>query len=116
MLNSILKELNSLSPSIEASAIVSLDGLVMASHFPANVDEDRLAAMSAAMLSLAERAASELDRGDVQQIFVRGTKGYIILTHAGDDAVLTVTTASDAKLGLVLLDVKRSVKDVIDLL
>ncbi|MGV6857462.1 MAG: roadblock/LC7 domain-containing protein [bacterium] len=116
MLNSILENLNSVSPSVEASAIISIDGLVMASRFPNSVDDDRLAAMSAAMLSLAEKAADELERGNVQQIFVRGEKGYIILTHAGEDAVLTVMTRPDAKLGLVLLDIKRSVKDVCDLL
>jgi predicted regulator of Ras-like GTPase activity (Roadblock/LC7/MglB family) len=47
-----LKDLQVSSPDIEASAVVSVDGLTMASSLPADVEEDRVSAMSAAMLSL----------------------------------------------------------------
>ena len=51
MLNSILSELNGTSADIEASGIISTDGLMMAAQLPAGLDEDRVGAMSAAMLS-----------------------------------------------------------------
>jgi len=55
-----LRDLHASSPDIEASAIVSVDGLIIASALPAGSEDDRVSAMSAAMLSLGERIASEL--------------------------------------------------------
>jgi len=108
----ILKELQKGTPDIEASAIVSVDGLIMASALPQDVEEDRVAAMSAAMLSLGERTAQELNRGKLDQVFIRGVDGYVLLMNAGEDAVLTTLVTKDAKLGLIFLDMKRAVDDL----
>ena len=112
MLTSILAELNGSSADIEASAIVSTDGLMMAALLPGNMDEDRVGAMSAALLSLGDRTAKELARGGLEQVLIKGDKGYILMTHAGDDAVLTVLAKPQAKLGLIFLDVKRAAESV----
>jgi len=112
MLTSILAELNGSSADIEASAIVSTDGLMMAALLPSNMDEDRVGAMSAALLSLGDRTAKELARGGLEQVLIKGDKGYILMTHAGDDAVLTVLAKPQAKLGLIFLDVKRAAESV----
>jgi len=107
-----LKALSMNTPDIEASAVVSVDGLIMASALPADVEEDRVSAMSAAMLSLGERIANELRRGQLDQVFVRGEDGYVILMAIGEEAVLTALAQSRAKLGLVFLDVSRCAEDV----
>jgi hypothetical protein len=112
MLTSILAELNGSSADIEASAIVSTDGLMMAALLPANMDEDRVGAMSAALLSLGDRTAKELARGGLEQVLIKGDKGYILMTYAGEDAVLTVLAKPQAKLGLIFLDVKRAAESV----
>jgi len=112
MLTSILSELNGSSADIEASAIVSTDGLMMAALLPGGMDEDRVGAMSAALLSLGDRTAKELARGGLEQVLIKGDKGYILMTHAGDDAVLTVLAKPQAKLGLIFLDVKRAAESV----
>jgi len=111
-LNAILRNLSATSGEIEAAAIISTDGLVMASWVPEGIDDDRLGAMSAAMLSLGERAAVELGRGELEQVLVKGRQGFIILIHAGSDAVLTVLTSATARLGLIFLDVKRTAAEV----
>jgi predicted regulator of Ras-like GTPase activity (Roadblock/LC7/MglB family) len=80
-----LKALSMNTPDIEASAVVSVDGLIMASALPADVEEDRVSAMSAAMLSLGERIANELRRGQLDQVFVRGEDGYVILMAIGEE-------------------------------
>ena len=108
----ILKDLESGTPEIEASAIVSVDGLIVASALPKDVEEDRVAAMSAAMLSLGETTAQELRRGSLDQVFIRGEKGYVLLISAGEDAVLTSLVRKEAKLGLIFLDMKRAVEDI----
>jgi len=107
-----LKDLQMGTPDIEASAVVSVDGLIMASALPPDVEEDRVSAMSAAMLSLGERIASELGRGVLDQVYVRRANGYVILASVGEEAVLTVLARKDAKLGLVFLDMRRAAEDL----
>ena len=53
-----LRDFRSSIPDVEASAVVSADGLIIASDLPAGVEEDRVSAMSAAMLSLGDRIAN----------------------------------------------------------
>jgi uncharacterized protein len=107
-----LRDLQAGTTDIEASAVVSVDGLIMASALPANVEEDRVSAMSAAMLSLGERIAGELGRGSLDQLYVRGGKGYVILMAVGADAVLTALVREDARLGLIFLDMRRAATDL----
>jgi predicted regulator of Ras-like GTPase activity (Roadblock/LC7/MglB family) len=107
-----LRELQISTPDVEASAIVSVDGLIIASSLPAGVEEDRVSAMSAAMLSLGERIASELRRGILDQVYIRGENGYVFLSAVGEEAVLTVLARKEAKLGLVFLDMKRAALDL----
>ncbi len=116
MLLSILNDLNGSSGDIDASAVVSTDGLMMASLLPQTMDEDRVAAMSAAMLSLGQRSSQELAKGDLEQVLVKGEHGYILMTHAGDEAVVTVLTKQNAKLGLIFLDVKRAAEAIVKLI
>jgi uncharacterized protein len=104
-----LRDLQASSGDVEAAAIVSVDGLSMASSLPADIEEDRVSAMSAAMLSLGERISSELGRGELEQVMVKGESGYVILTAVGEEAVLTVLARKDAKLGLIFLDINRTV-------
>src|SRR5690606_6012226 len=107
-----LRDLQGTTPEIEASAVVSVDGLIMASSLPAGIEEDRVSAMSAAMLSLGERIASELGRGMLDQVYVKGLNGYVILMSVGDEAVLTTLVRQNARLGLIFLDMRRSADDL----
>ena len=110
-----LRSMQAAAPDIEASAVVSVDGLIMASSLPANVEEDRVSAMSAAMLSLGERIASELGRGSLEQVYIKGKTGFIILTSVGSEAVLTALARQEAKLGLIFLEMRRAAEDLVKL-
>jgi uncharacterized protein len=112
----VLKDLETATSDIEASAVVSDDGFIIASVLPQDIDEDRVGAMSATMLSLGERASKELNKGDLEQTFVKGKDGYIIMSFVGTSAVLTVITSKDAKLGLVFLEMKRTTEELLKLL
>jgi len=111
-----LRNLSASSPDVEASAIVSVDGLTMASALPQNVEEDRVAAMSAAMLSLGERIANELGRGKLDQVYIKGEGGYVILMAVGREAVLTVMARPETQLGLLFLEMRRTTDDLAALL
>lgn len=116
MLTAVLSDLNGTSADIEASAVISTDGLMMAALLPAGMDEDRVGAMSAAMLSLGNRTSEELSRGSLEQVLVKGQHGYVLMTHAGEDAVLSVLAKPNARLGLIFLDVKRAAQAVMKLI
>ncbi len=107
-----LRQLQASTPDIEASALVSVDGLIMASALPEGVEDDRVSAMSAAMLSLGERIAQELQRGELEQVYIKGDDGYVILTAVGEEAVLTALVRPEAKLGLVFLEMRRAAEDL----
>jgi hypothetical protein len=111
-----LQELQASSSDIQASAVVSVDGLTIASALPQGVEEDRVSAMSAAMLSLGERIASELGRGTLDQVYIKGEEGYVMLMSIGEDAVLTTLSRAKAKLGLIFLDMRRATEDLSELM
>jgi hypothetical protein len=112
MLTTILNELNGTSTDIEASGVISIDGLMIAALMPSELDEERIGAMSAAMLSLGDRTAQELSRGALEQVMIKGSSGYVLMTGAGDEAMLTVMAKPKAKLGLIFLDVKRAAERI----
>lgn len=115
-LDRVLAELVGQVPEIEAASVVSFDGLAMASALPVGFDEDRVAAMSAALLSLGERAAEGLGRGALSQVYVEGENGTVFLISADDEAVLVAVAAKGAKVGLMLFEVRRAAAAVAEVL
>lgn len=110
-----LRAMQASASDIEASAVVSVDGLIMASALQQDAEEDRVSAMSAAMLSLGERIAQELGRGQLEQVYIKGNNGFIVLISIGDEAVLTALARQDGKLGLVFLEMRRAAEDLVKL-
>src|SRR5580692_323083 len=115
-LDRAIADLLSQAPEVEAAAVVSFDGLPMASALPATMDEDRVAAMSAALLSLGERAAEGLGRGGLNQVYIEGESGTVFLVSADDEAVLVAVAAPGAKVGMMLYEVRRAAASVAEVL
>jgi hypothetical protein len=115
-LDRAIRELLTQTAEIEAAAVVSFDGLPMASALPAGMDEDRVAAMSAALLSLGERATVGLGRGELNQVFIEGEEGTVFLVSADNEAVLVAVAAKGAKTGMMLYEVKRTAAAVANVL
>jgi predicted regulator of Ras-like GTPase activity (Roadblock/LC7/MglB family) len=111
-LESILQNLVTSTSDVQGAALVSPDGLPLASTLPSGMDEERVSAMSAAMLSLGERIGNELARGAIDRLYVEGDKGYGILTSCGEEAVLLVLASKAAKQGLLMLEIKRVTGDL----
>ena len=112
LMQQVLRNFTANTADVEGAAVVSLDGLILASVLPAGTDEDRVSAMAAALLSLGERTATELQRGTLEQVYVKGNSGYIILMQAGSEAVLETIAGPQSKLGMVLLDMKRAAHEL----
>ncbi len=114
-LEKILKDLKA-AGDIEASAIVSRDGLLIAADISQNVNAEAFAAMTATMLGAAETATSELGKGIPDRVIVEGKEGKIIATGAGPKALLVVMTTPRANLGLVLLEMSKASDKIKELL
>ncbi len=112
----VLRSLRASSVDIAGSAIVSTDGFIVAALLPAEIDEELVSGMAAALLGVGERIAIELVGGGMEQTYVRGKQGYVILNAIGQDALLIVLTTPEARLGLVFLDIKRRVAELAKLL
>lgn len=106
-ISSILQNFVTGTADIQGAALVTPDGLPLATSLPGGMDDERVSAMSAAMLSLGDRIGAELSRGNIDRIFVEGKQGFGILTNCGTDAVLLVLASEAAKQGLLMLEIKR---------
>ena len=111
-ISKLLRTLSTTTPDVEAAAVIDNDGLMIASALKADIEDDRVAAMSAALLGMSERIVRELKRGNFSLVMLRGSEGYTILSRCGPDAVLTVLATDTAKLGLIFLDVTRTTKEI----
>ncbi|MEM1884402.1 MAG: roadblock/LC7 domain-containing protein [Candidatus Jordarchaeales archaeon] len=115
-IENVLRKLLEEVPQIEGAAVVSVEGLPIASSLPPEIDDVRLAAITAAILSLGERAVQEFEKGFVDEVYVRGSEGYILVMGAGPNAVLTVSASKDANLGVVRLYMKRAAEKLAELI
>ena len=111
-LSEIINNFVSGTNDIRGAALVTPDGLPLANSLPSSMDEDRVSAMSAAMLSLGERIGGELSRGTIERIYVDGDDGYSVLTSCGQDAVFLVLASKSAKQGILQLEIKRTVEEL----
>ncbi len=111
-LSSILQGFVSATNDVQGAALVTPDGLPLAATLPGSMDDERVSAMSAAMLSLGERIGQELSRGGIDRIYVEGNQGYGILTSCGEDAVFLVLASEAAKQGILMLEIKRAVNEL----
>ncbi len=104
----ILRTLNGKSPEMEASAVMFRDGISIASVLGDGIDPDRLGAMCAALLGLADRTANELARGELKLVLLHGSKGVLLLVHVGTTHVLALSAKPGINLGMVLMEAKKT--------
>lgn len=119
LLEDILRRLHKTVDGLHGTVVVSIEGFVVASYSGEGrarssnpVDSPQVAAMSAAMIALAERVLSRLARGDIDRILLDGTEGGIVVVPAGQEAALATMVGKDAKLGLVMHELRRAANEV----
>ncbi len=111
-----LRQVHDLNPELEAIAVVSVEGVELASYLPNAINARQLSAMSAAMVGLGERIALELGRGSLDHLMIKGDFGYVLMLSVNAEAVLTSVAKDEAKLGLLLLDLRRAAADLSDMI
>ncbi len=115
-MTTILSEVESNVKEIQAAAVVSVEGLPIASKLPDNYEDTIIAAMTAAMLSLGDKIAINLDRGSLEKIMIEGAHGVVVSMSAGPNAVLTISASKDAKLGLLFMEMEKAAKKIAEIL
>lgn len=112
-MNSILQELRTNIGDIEAAVLLSGDAMALASNIGGDdLNEDQISAMSASVLSLGERAARELRRGVLDQVYIKGDLGYLLVMNCGPNAILAVLVNPQAKLGVLFMETKRTADEL----
>jgi len=101
---------------IKACGIVSIEGLLIDSRTPPDVDARIFSALCSTIMGAAEAASGQLNTGKVGQISVKTEKGTIVLIPAGSKAVLTALTEPEAQLGLILFEMESRAEQVNEIL
>jgi predicted regulator of Ras-like GTPase activity (Roadblock/LC7/MglB family) len=115
-INEVLRSLRQGTPEVIGASVVSSEGFIVASVLPSEVDEDLIGGMSASLLGISERIAADLLRSEMEQTYVRSPKGYIVVNACGPDAVVVLLVSREAKLGLIFLELKRTIAELLKLL
>lgn len=115
-LDVVLNEFERNVPHVQATAIISTDGLVIASRLPGQVEEERIGAMGAAILSISSRSGQELDRGEMERVLIEGELGYMLLRSIGEDAILVALVEKDVRLGMLFYECKNCIAKLNELL
>jgi predicted regulator of Ras-like GTPase activity (Roadblock/LC7/MglB family) len=115
-ISEVLRGLTRGTPEIIGATLVSSDGFIVASVLPNEVDEDMIGGMAASLLSVSERIAVDLLESQMEQTYIRALKGFIVLNACGPEAMLVLLVTRDAKLGLIFLELKRTVAELIRVL
>jgi uncharacterized protein len=108
VINKILGDFVISSSNIQAAAVMTRDGHLIASNLDVGVDADRLSAISASLLSLADRATKDLQQGILKQVLIANSEGFILMLKVGENAVLSVVSEPSSSLGMLLLEAKKS--------
>ena len=107
-LDRALADLRALSGDMASCAVLSTDGVLLSSSHAEGVDRERAAAMLSAVANLAERAARQEGKEHASQVRVDAEDGHLLLVRLDGGGILAATTAKDARVGLVLYDMRNA--------
>lgn len=108
-LNQVVRAFVTDTLHVQGAALVTAEGLPIASTLPPGLEESRAAAMAAAVVTIGDRIGEELQRGHTEHILLEGSQGYSLLTLCGDDTLFLVLASSSVKQGVLMLEIKRVV-------
>jgi predicted regulator of Ras-like GTPase activity (Roadblock/LC7/MglB family) len=111
-LDRALANLRALSGDIESCGVLSKDGDLLFSSHAEGVDRERVTAMLAALANLAERVARENGKDHASQVRIKAEGGYVLLVRLAGGGTLAATAGPDARVGLVLYDMRNASNEV----
>lgn len=112
----VLNRFRSISSDIFGASVITMEGFMVASVTLSEIDEGLVGGLTAAMLGVGERIANEMMNSRMSQIYIKSDKGYIICNSINEETVLVSLVNSEAKLGLIFLEIRRILPDLADLI
>lgn len=107
-LDRVVADLRALSGDIESCGVLSKEGELLSSSHGEGVDRERVTAMLSALAGLAERVARQDGKGHASQVRVKAEGGHVLLVRLEGGGALAATTGPDARVGLVLYDMRNA--------
>lgn len=111
-LRPVIRRLQSKLSDVQGVAVVTGDGLPLATVLDNGADPARFGAMCASLLALAAQAAKEIDRGRLRQVLIEGDDGAMLIVRAGEEAVLAVAAGQSINTGRLFLEARKVAEDV----
>ena len=111
-LDRVLADLRALSEDIDSCAVLSGDRDILSSSHEPGVERERAGAMLAALVYLSERVARESGKGNISQLRVDTGEGHLLVVRLDGGGVLAATTGQEARVGLVLYDMRNARREV----
>ena len=110
--NQVLRSIYTSVPEVIGAVVVNMDGFVVSAVIPSEVDDELIGGMAAALIGVGERIATDLMRAQMEQVYIRSPKGYVIINAITDQSALVLLVTREAKLGLVFLELRRVVEEL----
>jgi uncharacterized protein len=107
-LDRVVADLRALSEDIESCAVLSGNRDLLSSSHDSAVDRERAGALLAALVDLSDRAAREGGKDHASQLRIDTEEGHLLLVRLDGGGVLAATTGPDARVGLVLYDMRNA--------
>jgi predicted regulator of Ras-like GTPase activity (Roadblock/LC7/MglB family) len=107
-----LRSLRTSTPEVIGAVVVNMDGFVVSSVVPSEVDDELIGGMAAALLGVGERIGNDLMRAQMEQVYVRSPKGYVIVNAITAESALVLLVTREAKLGLIFLELRRAIDEL----
>ena len=107
-LDRVLADLRALSEDIDSCAVLSGERDLLSSTHEPGVDRERVGAMLSALVYLSERVANESGKGHISQLRIDTGEGHLLVVRLDGGGVLAATTDQEARVGLVLYDMRNA--------
>ncbi len=94
-------------PDVAGAAVMSDEGLVIASSLPDTLDADAVAAFTVSAHRALESLAATVKHGAVDEAVIASAGGAMVLVRLGAGATLLLLATPDGDLGALLHEVRR---------
>ena len=110
--NNFLEKAISESSSFDGIAIINYEGIILASHLPEDIPEDRMVSMALSVCRISQTTVEELNRGKFDQIFIKGDQGYIFVHELDENLILVVLIEQGALLGTMFSELNNLIHEI----
>ena len=108
----LLEDLYECNDGIRSAAIVSIEGLIVHSILEEEISDLNLVAMTATILSVAERVLIELKSGKLDLCILQGDVGNFVVMEAGSDLILAVCLDIDARMDTCFVEMRKTSEQI----